>query len=253
MSRSISLDAFLTQLDLIAASSPSYRLGGDGSDGTCDCIGLIIGAIKRSGGTWPGIHGSNYAARNAVSGLQPIASADALSVGEVVFKSREPGVSGYALPSRYADHPDPLDYYHVGIVRSTAPLRILHCTTPGIVTDTKLGKWRHHGWLNCISQKGEEAPMKATTATVTAQQGSTVNLRESPGGGLLARIPVGAVVTVAAQENGWAQVTHGDHTGWMKADYLVPSGESLTLTLPADAARQLLSALSAALGQTDHE
>lgn len=252
MSRSISLDAFLTQLDHIAASSPSYRLGGDGSDGTSDCIGLIIGALRRSGGTWPGIHGSNYAARNEVSGLQPIASANALAVGEVVFKSREPGASGYDLPSRYADHPDPLDYYHVGVVRSTTPLQILHCTTPGIVTDTKLGKWRHHGWLKCISQKGE-APMTPTTATVTARQGSTVNLRESPGGRLIDRIPVGDTVAILHQQDGWCQVTHGDHTGWMKADYLTTSGESITLTLPAEAARQLQSALAAALGQNDHE
>ncbi|MBQ8312609.1 MAG: SH3 domain-containing protein [Clostridia bacterium] len=248
MSRSISLDAFLTQLDLIAASSPRYRLGGDGSDGTCDCIGLIIGAIRRAGGAWPGIHGSNYAARHEVSGLQPIASAAALSVGDLVFKSRDPGASGYALPSRYADHPDPLDYYHVGVVRSTAPLTILHCTTPGIVTDSKLGKWRHHGWLNCISQKGE-APMTPTNATVTAQQGSTVNLRESPGGALVARIPVGDTVTIIAQQNGWAQITHGDLTGWMKAEYLAASGDAITLELPADVARQLLSALTAALGQ----
>lgn len=250
MSRSISLDAFLTQLDSIAASSPRYRLGGDGSDGTCDCIGLIIGALRRAGGAWPGIHGSNYAARNQVSALQPITSANALSVGELVFKSREPGTSGYALPSRYADHPDPLDYYHVGVVRSTVPLTILHCTTPGIMTDTKLGKWRHHGWLNCISQKGE-APMTLTTATVTAQQGSTVNLRQSPGGALIDRVPVGDSVTVLHQQDGWTQVTHGDHTGWMKSDYLTTADGTITLTLPAEAAHQLLASLTAVLGHTD--
>ncbi len=249
MSRSISLEAFLTQLDSIAASSPSYRLGGDGSDGTCDCIGLIIGALRRAGSTWPGIHGSNYAARNEVSTLQPIVSADVLSAGDLVFKSRAPGDPGYALPSRYATHPDPLDYYHVGVVRSVAPLQILHCTTPGIVVDTRLGKWRHHGWLNCISQKGD-APMTPTTAIVTAKQGSTVNLRSSPGGALVARIPVGDEVTVIAQQDGWSQVAHGDHTGWMKSEYLASSGESLTLTLPANAARHLLDALTLALGQT---
>ena len=57
----IQLSDFLTQIAAIAAESPSYRLGGDGSDGTCDCVGLIIGAIRRAGGQWAGTHGSNYA------------------------------------------------------------------------------------------------------------------------------------------------------------------------------------------------
>ena len=50
----VKLDAFLKNADQIAAESPSYKLGHDGSDGECDCIGLIIGAIRRSGGTWSG-------------------------------------------------------------------------------------------------------------------------------------------------------------------------------------------------------
>ena len=57
------LEAFIAQVEAIAQASPVYRLGGDGSDGTCDCIGLVIGAIRQAGGAWMGTHGSNYAAR----------------------------------------------------------------------------------------------------------------------------------------------------------------------------------------------
>ena len=58
--------AFLRGVSAIQAEGPTYHAGGDGSDGTCDCIGLIIGAIRRAGGRWTGTHGSNYAARFAV-------------------------------------------------------------------------------------------------------------------------------------------------------------------------------------------
>ena len=39
------LEAFIAQVEAIAQASPVYRLGGDGSDGTCDCIGLVIGCL----------------------------------------------------------------------------------------------------------------------------------------------------------------------------------------------------------------
>ena len=44
---SITLTAFREQLETICATKPDYRIGGSGTDGTCDCIGLIIGAVRR--------------------------------------------------------------------------------------------------------------------------------------------------------------------------------------------------------------
>lgn len=55
----MTIDEFLTNVRRIQAADPRYRLGRDGSDGYCDCIGLVIGAIRRSGGQWRGIHGTN--------------------------------------------------------------------------------------------------------------------------------------------------------------------------------------------------
>ena len=75
---------------------------------------------------WPGIHGSNWAARNAMAWLKPVSCADDLAVGDVVYKAKAPGQAGYRLPDRYAAGPDLNDYYHVGVVRSISPLRIIH-------------------------------------------------------------------------------------------------------------------------------
>lgn len=214
---------FLAKVEEIRREKPTYRLGGDGSDGTCDCIGLIIGAIRRSGGKWTGTHGSNYAARNELNYLLAIGTADDLNVGEVVLKARTATAEGYDLPSRYAKDPDKRDYYHIGVVTSTDPLRIVHCTTGGGVNgmteDTRVGQWTHRGWLSKVSREGE--PMVETmTATVVAESGRTVNLRKSPGGALVDRLPVGTEVVVAARQDGWSRVAYGQLVGWMMDDYL---------------------------------
>ena len=152
---------FLKEAQAIAASRPAYRKGGSGKDGTCDCIGLIIGAIRRAGGKWPGIHGSNWAARYAVRDLAPLRSVSGLRIGDLVFKSRAPGVKGYDLPDRYRSHPDRNDYYHVGIVLSVSPLRILHMTAPRPKVDTRLGAWSHRGWCRLIEKENGGSPKAA--------------------------------------------------------------------------------------------
>ena len=74
----MTIDEFLTNVRRIQAADPRYRLGRDGSDGYCDCIGLVIGAIRRSGGQWRGIHGTNWTARNAMHDLNPLRGAGQL-------------------------------------------------------------------------------------------------------------------------------------------------------------------------------
>lgn len=267
---STKLSAFLAAVDAIAAERPTYRLGGKAEDGTCDCIGLIIGALARCGVTWPGIHGSNWAARNAMAWLLPASDASDLAVGDIVYKARRPGETGYSLPERYAADPDRSDYYHVGVVRSVSPLRIVHCTSPGgVVVDTKVGKWAYHGALSLISDAtdtGEEETVMRT-AVVVAESGSTVNLRRSPGGTLVARIPVGTVVEVVASNGAqWAYVSVDGKNGWMDTSFLrmqedadagepdgavasEDAGDVVTIGIPRAAAERLRDALDDVLGR----
>ena len=267
---SATLSAFLAAVDAIQQEAPTYRLGGKAEDGTCDCIGLIIGALSRCGVKWPGIHGSNWAARNAMAWMLTVSDASDLTVGDVVYKARRPGETGYSLPDRYAADPDRNDYYHVGVVRSVSPLRIIHCTSPGgVVNDTKLGKWAYRGGLSLIGEASEtgEVVTGVETATVTAESGSTVNLRKSPGGGLVDRVPVGSVVQVVSYLPGaqWAQVAYSGKAGWMDVAFLrldggvedgtestdsaSDDGEMVTLRMPRTAAEQLMDALSQTLGR----
>lgn len=236
----VSVDRFLEYVDQIADEKPSYKLGHDGTGGKCDCIGLIIGAIRRADGKWPGIHGSNYAARNEMRTLDAISGKDDLTVGEVVYKAKSTGDIGYSLPSRYKSSADRLDYYHVGVVRSVSPLKIVHCTSPGIVVDKKLGKWAHHGQLSRVDYSGtgdteqsgkeetrEDVAKPMQTAIVTADTGNTVNLRKSASTAstVLAKVPVGTNVEISTESGKWTMVTYGGKTGWMQSKYLVSSDQ----------------------------
>ena len=222
----VSLKDYLRGVDDIAATAPAYALGHDGSDGLCDCIGLTIGALRRAGGAWTGIHGSNWAARHALITLQPVTGVNGLIPGECVLKAHEPGSRDYHLPARYANDADLRDYYHWGVVRSTSPLRIVHCSGPGVVTDTRLGQWAYHGWLRQVSpSEGDDKPM-STILTVSASSGSTVNLRKTPGGQLLTRIPLGERVTALRQQDGWTEIAYQGRTGWMQTRFLQEEASS---------------------------
>ena len=161
----VPLDKFLACVQENAARVREYAHGGDGSNGKCDCIGLIIGALKLAGFTWPGTHGSNWAARNAMAtppGLCPISpDRGGVFLGEIVYKVRMQGEEKYDLPDHYNGSGDLLDYYHVGVVTGVDPLEITHCTSVagGIKRDNTLGQWRYGGKLKYVdyaspSEKG---------------------------------------------------------------------------------------------------
>lgn len=147
----IAVDNFVEKVAQIEREKPSYRLGGSAKDGTCDCIGLVIGAIGRAGGQWNGIHGSNWTARNEVTRLRKVSCKQDMRQGELVFKAKKTGEGGWALPARYRNGTDQNDYYHVGVVVTTEPLVIVHCTTPTVMRDKKLGKWSYAAWLKCVA------------------------------------------------------------------------------------------------------
>lgn len=235
----ISKDKFLEKVQEIANSKPSYELGQDGSDGTCDCIGLIIGAIRRAGGRWPGTHGSNYAARNVMSKLIRQVDAASLERGWLAFKAHGPMDDGYALPDKYRAggaeyNGDVMDYYHVGVVTSIEPLNITHCTkgggVDGITVDTRQGDWRYAGPCVLVtyaadtdSPEGGDTSMETRRATVISQDGNPVKLRPTPSTAkpYLAKVPVGTVVEVMQDAQGWAQIRlPSGQVGYMMAEFI---------------------------------
>lgn len=57
-------------------------------------------------------------------------------------------------------------------------------------------------------------------AVVTALTGSTVNLRQSPAGRLIRRIPIGTQAEVLSSRDGWSHVTIDGEEGYMQSTFL---------------------------------
>ncbi len=202
-----------------------YESGSDGSNGGCDCIGLDIGAIRLSGGSWPWTHGTNYTVRNRMKNFRSISSARELKKYELVFKAKKPGENGYSLPDRYKSSGDLNDYYHVGTVLSVNPLIIVHCTSVagGIKEDTTLGAWKYAGWLDVIQEekqedKGEQGSMKTYQVV-----GGNLKLRKNPStnAAVIKMIPNGSTVYgIEGENNGWMRVDYDGMEGYCMARYL---------------------------------
>lgn len=262
MSKTVKMDLFLAKIQEIISEKPTYKLGGDGSNGLCDCIGLIIGGLKRAGGKWSGSHGTNHAVRYQ---MQAPLTKPRMELGELLYKYHKPGEPGYNLPASYKNHPDQNDYYHVGVIISVNPLRIAHCTSwsggSGIKIDTKLGtKWRLGGRVKGLDYDHvqEEIPMeKIGEAIVKAKSGKTVRLRSGPSkrANVRLEIPIGTVVAVYTQNPGWWEIGHNGVKGWMMSEYLESShtlvsdtkAETVTITLSKAAAEYLLEVLKGVL------
>lgn len=196
-----------------------YQLGMDGTGGKCDCIGLIIGAIRLAGGKWTGTHGSNYAARNEMHCLEKITSVSRLRTGDMVYKCRMPGEENYSLPEKYRTGNDRNDYYHVGVVTSVQPLEITHCTSVsgGIKRDNTLGKWQFSGaWRGLEETADPGVPCRVT--------GGRLKLREGPGTRckVLAYLPDGAQVLAGETvgDGTWRFVSYMGQSGYAMACYL---------------------------------
>ena len=227
---------FLAKIDVIYNSNPKRREPGDGSDGYCDCIGLIIGAIRRMGLKWPGIHGSNYSARLETTDLKPINSQAELSVGDVVYKAVPKGNKKWSLPTRYRPggkyyNDDQNDYYHVGVVYSVNPFRIKHMSDR-MRTDTKINTanpWNYYGKLTRLIKASSDTPEPTPEpapaikkAIVVAKTGKTVNLRAgaTKNARIMVRVPIGSTVTINQPGEEWAQITWDKFTGFMMSEFL---------------------------------
>ena len=233
------LKKFLDKALELFNTNPKRREPGDGSDGYCDCIGFIIGALRRMGIKWTGIHGSNWAARKEAVGLHSIKSTADVALGDMVLKGRAPGASGYALPARYKKggqyyNGDLTDYYHAGIVYSKDPFQIRHMSSK-MTIDTKLGKWNYAAHLRPLVDMGAYVegsgelvgetvilPSSGTQARVTAPSGSTVNMRKTPStnGAIIMRIKLGETVDIVEPGEEWCKIKYNKKTGYMMAKFL---------------------------------
>lgn len=255
---------FLEAVREIADENPTYRTGGSGADGTCDCVGLLMGAIRRVQKTSFPLHSSNYFARKRMATLEAIADAT-LTPGMAVYKARPDKGS---LNARYKEGGcfytgDLLDYYHVGIVTGINPLEITHCTSSdgadGIVRDNTAKCWTHAGRLSDINYEEADKKMaEVKAALVSTQDGKPLKMRSTPDTTkpYIAKIPNGSAVKVHADAEGWAKVTWNGKTGYCMSKFLAevglanggPDSVQVEIKLKKETALALMAALQSAIG-----
>lgn len=245
----ISMREFAKNVVALSKTITEYVWGETGENGKCDCVGLVIGALRMGGVKWTGTNGTNYTARNEMRWLSPLESGDKLRTGMVVLKSRAPGQSGYDLPEKYKQGADLNDYYHIGVVTGEEPLEITHCTSPGpIKVDRSADAWNWYGELKLVDaqETGETQSAAWRTMYVT---GGKLALRNGPGKSyqLKVWIPDGAQVQAQDAENGWVRVQYGKYDGYSMAAFLrdepEAASDSVTVTLDRNTAEAMMRAL----------
>lgn len=230
----IGVEAFVRKVEQIAARDLKYRTGGVGKDGTCDCIGLIMGAMYELGHKPYDLHSTNYFARYQTLEMKK-ASAKELFVGKILYRSRtnQDKLNARYLPKGQYYTGDLLDHYHVAVVTRVNPLRIIECTeygdVTGIVINERFGQWDYGGKLRGVlydsSETGgiyigeEETDMLVLYKARVITQEDPLTLRATAGGRKVGEIPKGEKVEVLA-DGEWARVRYGDKRGYASKEYL---------------------------------
>lgn len=227
---------FSERVEEIASRRLIYRIGGVGKDGTCDCIGLIMGAMYELGHKGYDLHSTNYFARYQMMELKK-ASEKELFVGQLLYRARtnQDKLNARYLPGGRYYTGDLLDYYHVGVVTSAKPLKIIECTeygnATGIVINTGFKNWHYGGRLrgvlyDGIGETAREENVAMGKATVVTKSGA-LNIREWPKDGpVIGEAPKGALVEMLdEQEAGWPRIRYGNVVGYASSAYLNMAGQ----------------------------
>lgn len=229
----IGVSGFVARVEKIAARDLKYRIGGVGKDGTCDCIGLIMGAMYEGGQKPYDLHSTNYFARFQTLEMKN-ANEKELCFGQLLYRARtnQDRLNGRYQPGGKYYNGDLLDYYHVGVVTSVKPLRIIECTeygdVTGIVVNTRFKNWHYSGKLRGVLYdntdmggiyvKEEEEIVPMYKARVITQE-DPLTLRATPDGRKIGSIPKGAMVDVMT-EGEWPRVRYGEALGYVSGKYL---------------------------------
>lgn len=227
----IGVSTFIAKVKEIASRPLTYRTGGVGKDGTCDCIGLIMGAMYELGHKKYDLHSTNYFARYQTMELRDIKERD-LHVGMILYKTRTDNGKlndRYKAGGRY-DTGDYLDYYHVGVVTGIRPLEITECTeygnVTGIVVSKKFNGWDCGGMLRGVLYEDYGADNAVEEATmyqaIVSTEKDPLRVREwAVTGTILGSVPKGKNVDVLEDAgDGWLKIRYNELTGYASGAYL---------------------------------
>lgn len=201
-----------------------------------DCIGSIWKILEKYGAKTD-LVGSNWFARHELRNMRPLTDRSQLFDGCAVLKTKLLGESGYDLPPRYISDADLIDYNHIGI--GTDQGEILDSTRymsggiyvrngPGVST-AEIGpnSWDIIGEFEDVDYERIVIPL--TQLYVTAERGSTVNLRSRPDkeAAVILKVPVGSIVGLIDSAPGYKNIEYNGRRGWMVETFLTDTHPSL--------------------------
>ena len=211
-----------------------YQSPGSNDQNGIDCSGAFVRAYRAQGASI--YHGSNRIIRVHCRDVIRVTSASQLRPGMAVFKRRDDGAEPAEYKPGGKNYVPTLvgNFYHIGLVCGTNPLRIIHATTPVAKVDTALGTWSWAGWLKDVKYEegGDSMPGNETAAQmeVFAPSGNTVNMRSMPNDSavVLKKVPIGSAVQSKGQQGEWTQITYNGVSGWMQSQFLrAPSSPAI--------------------------
>lgn len=224
-----------------------YKSPGTNNQNGIDCSGAFVRAYKMQNASI--YHGSNRIMRVYCQKQMKITSWDSLRLAMPMFKARSDLSnlsSQYKPGGKYYNPALPDDYYHIGLITSLEPLTITNATTPVARADSfprKSGESdaAYHtravsainakGWTWCAQLSdvpyeggGGTEPEPGTDTKTVVVSASSVNMRKTPAGTYMLRIPGGTTLTITDEttKNGilYGQTTYNRYTGWVDETYV---------------------------------
>ena len=217
-----------------------YESPGNYTKNGIDCSGAFVRAYRAQKQNI--YHGSNRIIRVHTNGVFLIQSTEQLRVGMAVFKQRENTDrlhQDYKPGGRFYNPDLPFDYYHIGLVVSDSPLRIIHATPPVAKVDTKLGQWKLAGYLSAANYEGfvpdipiltpdSVKPSVSPKNEITLYNGfasnfppnETLNFRRIPNGGVIDKVKYGEVLEVLEDTSPWSKVRYNGKVGYVMNKFI---------------------------------
>lgn len=200
-----------------------YVSPGSNNEQGIDCSGMFVRAYKLQGASI--YHGSNTIYRKYLTENRgKITNSKNLKVGMAVFKNRA-WTENDKSNKWYGDSFG--NMYHIGLVVSVNPVRIIHASTNGmrVRKDAYSSAWNYYGELKDVNYQEKEV-VPVGQMYVVSSNGLPVNLRSKAStttGQILKKVPSGTQVTVNELGDQWSNITYDGADGFMQSIFLLNS------------------------------
>ena len=191
-------------------------VAGGASEGAVDCSGAFTYWYKKAGSFM--YHGSNTMWREYTVAKGKIGEME-LIPGMAVFKHRD-WTDAQNTNKWYKTEPG--DVYHVGLYIGNGKVVEAKGTKYGVVYSS-IDEWKLCARLkNTEFDIGNEDSISYPAMGIVATKSGVLNVRREPNtkATILTTLPKGSAVTVTGSNDGWYQVSVGEKTGYVSADYV---------------------------------